>query len=205
MQEDTELAKAQDLNKEKVNERLSKMNQIYLAIISRYKDYIEDKESLSVAELPILVTPKDNIVLKVVDEIKNSFGSYSYEANFYDASVKAFSFVKDRVDNIVLPLQFWLMPEDTLKFMIGDNMDKNILLCSILIGLGNPSSKVLAVVKDSAQKVLVYYELNGKFHAFNLEGQAEEFDSFDSIKKKIGIDDYSTAYEFNDKMYIDIS
>jgi hypothetical protein len=205
MHEDEGGAKGQGQGQDKGYERLSKLNQVYLAIISRYKDYIEDKESLSLAELPMLVTPKDNLVLKIAGEIKGSFSPYVYEKDFYEASMKAFAFVKEKVDTVVLPLQFWLMPEDVLTFMIGDNMDKNILLCSIFIALGNPSAKVLAVVKDSAQKVLVYYELNGMIRAFSIDGEPIELASLDEVKKKLGVDDGATAYEFNDKMYIDIS
>ncbi len=193
------------IGKEKGYERLGKLNQVYLAIISRYKDYIEDKESISVAELPILITPKDRLVARLADDIRNSFAQYDYESDFKEASMRAFSFVRDKVDDVALPLQFWLSVEEVLTFMVGDTMDKNILLCSVLISLGNPSAKVLAVVKDNAQRILVYYELAGRLQVFELDKGAREFGSFEELKKHISVDDDSTAYEFNDKMYVDIS
>lgn len=44
--------------------REGRLNNLYLAVISRYKEYIEEKEGLSVAELPTLVTPNSEKVAK---------------------------------------------------------------------------------------------------------------------------------------------
>ena len=133
---------------EKEVERLGKLNQLYLAIISRYKEYIQEKEGLSVAELPTLVTPKDEALVKKAAEIKAGFEGYTYERDFQKASAAAFSFVKSGIEDAVLPLEFWLSPRDTLAYGMGDMIDKNILLCSLLIALGNPSAKVLVRMKD---------------------------------------------------------
>ncbi len=205
MPEDEGAGKPREQDIQKDYERLEKLSRVYLAIISRYTDYIEDKESISVAELPILITPKDRLVARLAEEIMHSFPQYEYDRDFGEASMKVFSFVKDNVENIVLPLQFWLSVEEVLTFMVGDVMDKNILLCSVLISLGNPSAKVLAVVKDGVQRILVYYELAGKLRAFEFNKGAAEFANFEELKGYVAIDDDSTAYEFNDKMYVDIS
>src|SRR5271169_6510879 len=115
---------------DKQQEKEDKLSQVYLAIISRYKDYIEEKEGLSVAELPRLVTPNDPKVKEKVAELKASFLNYDYNGNFREASVRAHDFVKNDITEAILPLQFWLTPEETLTFRLGDAMDKNMLLCS---------------------------------------------------------------------------
>ncbi len=190
---------------EKALERELRLNQIYLAIISRYKDYIEEKEHISVAELPSLVTPKNELVMKKADEIKSSFGIFSFKSNFYEASVDSFYYVKNNVEDVALPLEFWLAPADTIKYGIGDVLDKNILLCSILIALGNPASKVLVSVNDGNRKVLTYYELDGKAYALDFANGFKKFESKELLLKSLGMTDDTIAYEFNDSLYVDIS
>ncbi len=194
-----------NLSEDLDGERYSKLNQIYLLIISKYKEYIEEKEELSVAELPTLVMPKAKAVSRKAEEIRNAFRNYSYEINFKDAASKAFQFVSLEIDDINLPLQFWLTPEETMRFMGGDITDKNILLCSMLIALGNPSSKVLVVINGSERKIAVYYEFGGGIVAFDtVGGSMNSFETRDALLESLSIGEDTTAYEFNDQMYIDI-
>lgn len=181
-----------------------RLNQVYLAIISRYKDYIEEKESLSVAELPVLVTPNEPKVREKVEELKGSFLNYDYDTNFREASIRAYDFVKRELTEAVLPLQFWLTPEETLTFKLGDSIDKNILLCSLFIGLGNPSSKVFVKIADTARKVSVYYEFKGRTYLFDIEDGIKEFESKEPMLKTMDLKEETTAYEFNNQMYADI-
>ncbi len=184
---------------------LSDLNEVYLAIISRYKEYIEDKESISVAELPRLVTPNDEAVSRKAGDIKTEFQDYFFDKDFYDAGMKAFEFVKDKVATVVLPVQFWLTPGETLGFMVGDLMDKNVLLCSLLIKLGNPSARVFVVSKGGDKRTFVYFEFGGKVHAMDLDDGTKEYSSRDAMIETLNLDDDTTAYEFNDKLYIDVS
>ena len=151
------------------------------------------------------MTPQNGAIIEKVDAIKSSFGTYDYDKNFYDASIAAFSFVKDNVEDVVLPLQFWLVPEETLVFMMGDVFDRNVLLCSLLVGLGNPSSKVLVTVNDETRKVFVYYELEGSAYLLDLGDGSKKFVGKDKLIASLHIDENTTAYEFNDKAYRDLS
>ena len=180
-------------------------SQIYLAIIERYKDYIEEQESISVAELPRLVSPRNEAVLAKVDEIKEGLAPYEYNRAFREACANAFSFVKERIGNVILPLQFWFTPEDTLSFMMGDKLDKSILLCSMLVALGNPSAKVLIKTKDEERTILVHYEFLGTTFVMDIDDGAREFPSKDAMVEWLAIDSETTAYEFNNQSYIDIN
>jgi hypothetical protein len=184
---------------------LDRLNKIYLAIISRYRDYIEEHENVTVAELPTLVTPKNGAIIEKIDAIKSSFGTYDYDKHFYDASIVAFTFVKDKIEDVVLPLQFWLVPEETLVFMMGDVFDKSVLLCSLLVGLGNPSSKVLVTVSDESRKIFVYYELKDSACMLDLADGPKRFRTKEEMIESLHIEDDTTAYEFNDNTYSDIS
>lgn len=186
------------------SEREKRLNQIYIAIISRYKEYIEEQEGLSVAELPTLIMPNGEKVSSKSEEIKSSFLNYSYDQNFHEASLEAYNFVKNAIEEIVLPLQFWLTPEETMEFMMGDSMDKNILLCSLLIKLGNPSSRVFVKMLESNRKVFVYYQFKNVLYLLDLDDEITELQDRRALLKMLDLKEETIAYEFNNQMYSDI-
>ena len=184
--------------------REGRLNNLYLAIISRYKEYIEEKEGLSVAELPTLVTPNSEKVTEKANWIKSKFLNYTYDKDFYDASMMAFGFVNDETEDVVLPLQFWTSPDEVITFMMGDIMDKAILLCSLLIKLGNPSARVFVKMDDSARRVFVYHEFGSKFHVLECGKEKREFNSRDDVLQSLQFNEDTVAYEFNNQMYADL-
>lgn len=185
---------------------LKKYNQLYLEVILRYKEYIEEKESLYVAELPKLVVPENEDVVNIANRIKNSMPSYNYNDNYYDAARLAYSYVKDEIALANLPIQFWLTPDETIKCGAGDIFDKAVLLCSLLIALGNVSAKIIIKVKDSERDFIVYSEFNNIIIAIDLESGIKEYKNKEELLSAMGIKNAGdngevTAYEFNDKMY----
>lgn len=190
-------------SEEKAEDVKDRLNRLYLSIIMRYRSYIEERENLSVAELPRLITPSSDGVSRKVSELKGD--NYVYESGFYDASNAAVEFIKSEIDDVMLPVQFWIMPDEVLRFKMGDQIDKSTLLCSMLIGLGNPSAKVLIDIKEDVRKAFVYYEFNGSVYLFSIGEEAKVFASRDEMIEFLDIDEESTIYEFNDKMFVDIS
>ena len=171
----------------------------------RYKEHIEEHEHLSIAELPSMVTVKDEKVIAKAQEIMNGFGAYDYDKNFYDASVRAFEFVKNSIGEVVLPLQFWLMPEETLSFMMGDLLDRTILLCALLVLLGNPSSKVFVKMQGTARDSFVHCEFNNKLYVFDISNGISSFGSKKAMLDFLVINDDTIAYEFNNQSYADVA
>ena len=182
---------------------LEKYSSLYLEIIMRYREYIEEKETLYVAELPTLVMPGDESVLSNIKSIKSMYSLYNYNEDFTSAAKEAQWYVRDKISTISLPIQFWLRPGQTLRLEAGDVFDKAVLLCTMLIALGNVTAKVLARVLDSEKKFLVYCEFKDKILLFDVEGPLNEFADRDEMLASLGIgrDESVTAYEFNDKMY----
>lgn len=189
-------------------ERQSRVAEVYLAIISRYKEYIEEQEKLSVAELPSLVTPDNESIRSKAAQIKAQVSqSYDFDVDFYTASRSALEFIRSEVEEMVLPVQFWMSPEDTLRFMAGDVLDKCVLLCSILISLGNPSAKVLIHATEGAREVFVHYSLNSRVYLLNTTtGEVQQFDTKQELIEKVMVGkraayDGESLYEFNNITY----
>lgn len=185
---------------------LKAYNNIYLEIIMRYKEHIEEKEGLYITDLPKLVTPTDESVIFVAREIQNQFPFFNYEENFPEAARAAYQYVNGEISSISLPVQFWLKPSETIRYGVGDLFDKAVLLCSMLIALGNVSSRIIVVVRDTERHFIVYSEFKDSIIAINIEKGVKEYKSFDSLIKGLNISssEDATAYEFNDKMYKDI-
>jgi hypothetical protein len=184
-------------------ELTKKYNSLYLEIIMRYKDEIEKGETVYVADLPKLVTPGDEAVTTVVKNIMSSYPAYDFEENFLAAAQQAQEYVKDKIATVSSPIQFWLKPNQVISLQAGDSFDKAILLCSMLIALGNPSTKIITSIKDNERKHLIYFEYQNELLCIDLEKGMDKVNSKEELFKRIGVNKETEmiAYEFNDKMY----
>ncbi len=189
------------------NSSLKAYNSIYLEIIMRYKEQIEDNEELYPADLPKLVTPSNDNVALLAKEIEGKFPVYNYDENFPEAAALAYAYVRDRIIPISLPVQFWLKPEQTIMYGAGDIFDKAVLLCSLLIAMGNVASRVVVAAKDTDRTFIVYSEFKDRLISMDLDNGIKDYGSLDDLLKELKVDkdDDTTAYEFNDKMYRDIA
>ncbi len=185
---------------------IRKYNSIYLSIIMRYKDYIEEREGLYVADLPKLITPSDPAIVAVAKGITDSFPSYSYDRDFLEAARLSYLYLLERITTLPLPVQFWQKPSETLENGAGDQFDKAVLLCSILISIGGASSKIIITITEGKRDFIVYSEYCGELITVDPErGVGKAFDRKDLISRlKIKNGAETSAYEFNDKMYSDI-
>lgn len=187
---------------------LERYNKIYLSVIMRYKDSIEENENLYIAELPKLILPQDASVVAVARNITSVFPAYEYENDFRNALKMAYEYVSKEVAAVSLPIQFWQRPNETISNGAGDLFDKAVLLCSIMISLGAiPSKIIIAVKEDGERNFLVYTEYKGKILFVDIEQGVGELESKEGLLKKlnIGKDSEISAYEFNDKMYVDLA
>ncbi len=188
-------------------ELLKRYNGLYLEIIMKYKEYIEEHEGLYVAELPRLVTPSDESVKGAAALISSKFPGYRYESDFYNAAQLAYEYIRDSIANVTLPVQFWLKPSQVISHAAGDLFDKAALLCSLLIALGNPSAKIVIVIGENRRSFVVYFEFASRVTAIDIEKGVSSHESREALLSSLGIgsEGEATAYEFNDKMHIDIA
>jgi len=185
-------------------ETLKRYNQLYLEIIMRYKEYIEENENLYVAELPKLITPDNESVVGLANKIKSQFPIYNYNENFPDAVRIAYSYVKENILLVNLPIQFWLKPEEVIRCGAGDIFDKATLICSLIIALGNVSTKLIIKVEENEREFVVYSEFNNGIIAVDLERGVKEYKNREELLKAMGVykeNEEMNVYEFNDKMY----
>ncbi len=189
-------------------ELVKRYNKLYLDVIMRYRDHIEESEHMHLAELPKLVTPDDEVVAAEAKNITSKLPTYRYDDNFPDAAKLAYEYVRDRIVQASLPIQFWLTPKQTISDGAGDVFDKAVLLCSLLIAMGNKSTRIIVRTRDDAEdlKFVVYSEYKNRILAIDMQGGYHEYANKDDMLNILGIKDGGdiNAYEFNDKMYTNL-
>ena len=177
---------------------------IYRKIIERYRELIEASESKSIPELRSLVRPQSSSVIELKDTLTKDFKPYEYEKDFLTAAQRAFEFVKDEIKTERIPVEFWLSPKDILELKAADEMDKAILLCSLLIALGNKGAKVVVEMKGGLKHAFVMFSSGNRYYLFdpvhdiNLAGSKEILEAQISTEKD---EENKIVYEFNDMGY----
>ena len=175
---------------------------LYKKIIDRYLETIEASEDKSVMELRSLVVPENPVIEKIASALKAYFRPYLYDKDFLKAAEKAFLYCRDEIRNEFLPLEFWLTPEDIFELKAADEIDKAILLCSLLLALENQSAKVVVETQQSTRHAFVTFDFNGEFHLMdpthdvNVTGEKEEV-----LKRQIKQQESKVIYEFNNFEY----
>lgn len=176
---------------------------LYRKIIDRHRELIEASESKSIPELKELIRPQDSALLEAKSQLLKEFSEYSYERDFLKAAQKAYELVTNEIKTEPLPLEFWLSPADILELKVADEMDKAILLCSLLISLGNKTANVVVEIKGDFRHAFVMFEFEGKnhlldpVHKMNLTGEKESL-----LRQALSKEEESrVVYEFNDVEY----
>jgi len=166
-------------------------------IIERYRDHIEAEEQKSVLDLQRQVKPFDERIAKIRDSITEGFHPYVYDEHFLSAAKEAFSFVS-AFATMHAPVPFWLSFAEMEELMAGEEIDKSILLCSILRSLGSENAKVF--VTDN-RRSYVLFQFSGKsFVADHSEAAiAEKPSGAEALSHLSG----KILYSFSDKEYDD--
>ena len=175
---------------------------LYRRMLERYREVIEASEDKSVAELRSLINPENSAVQLLKGRLTEDFRPYIYERDFMQAAERAYAFVKDEIKNEPLPLDFWLTPEDMLELKVADEIDKAMLLCSLLIAFENHSAKVVVETGGRLRHAFVLFEFGGKTykmdpaHGVFMSGTREEVlaEQLSGAEKKL-------VYEFNNSEY----
>lgn len=187
-------------------EVLRRYNSFYLSVLLRYKEHIEQSESIYLPDMPKLIEPFSEEVTAFSSSIKKEFENYTIKEDFYKAASTAFKKLEERILVVQLPMQFWQAPSEVLANGICDILDYSSMLCSILISLGCVSSKVAVINSEDNDRIVVYSENNGIFYLFEHNLEIKTFNNKELmleylLEKNKG---EVTAYEFNDTLYRDL-
>ena len=178
--------------------------ELYKAILLRYQGLIEQGESKSIAELKGMIRPEEKPVLEMREAITTTCHPYIYEEKFSDA----FSMALSRVcilKTVKLPIEFWLSNDfsEMLSLGAGDEMDKAILLCSLLRSLGNPDVWVL--VTSARKSYVLVGSVGGETTAVDVDVcERTTAPTREQVLKALS-EKSKLLYAFNDKEYEEYS
>ena len=170
---------------------------VFRLIIDRYRELIEAQEQRSVSDLKGAVQPGNESIMAMRESLTSGFHPYVHAEHFPQAARMAFEYVSS-FRTLSLPVSFWLDFSEMQSLMAGDEIDKSILLCSLLRSLGSESAKV--VVTDSRNAYAVF-EFGGRsFVADHSKSQLVEAPS--DKEARAGLSG-KPLYSFNDREYED--
>ncbi|MCX6769488.1 MAG: hypothetical protein NT051_02285 [Candidatus Micrarchaeota archaeon] len=170
---------------------------LYRLVIDRYREEIEAHETKSVSDLKALILPRGEKIIEIRDSILESFRPYIYQEHFLPAAKMCQAFISS-FKTVQLPVSFWLDFAEMKQLMAGDEIEKSILLCSLLRSIGSENAKV--IVTD-AKSSYVAFEYVGKQYLAGHQGA--EISEFPGWQECLGAIKGKAIYSFNDNEYED--
>lgn len=167
--------------------------ELYRLVINRYRDMINDKESLSISEIRQKVSPYNDFIRKMREGFLKDMVPYDHKRHFFPAAEKAVSYVRG-INTCEFAFNFWMDFGEMDKLKIATSMDKAILLAALLRSFESEDVRVLVTKKG---KAFVRFLSEGKAHLFVPESGSLLMGE-DSLKVFEGD---PIAYSFNDLVY----
>lgn len=147
---------------------------LYRLLLKKYSGTISEAERKTVGELKALVNSEDLTVQSIAMQAKRE--NYVFEKHYPEAMEKAFESLEG-IEHVSLDsdikLNFWLTPREMLSEKIADHEDFALLLCSILLALGDENASVVVAELDDLET-----------HAFVVTEYREKFFLLDPCRKK---------------------
>jgi hypothetical protein len=170
---------------------------LYKVIIERYREEIEAHESKSVADLKELIKPRDEKVLEIRDSMLSTFRPYIFTEHFSEAAKMCFSYVSS-FKTISPPVSFWLSFSEMGELLAGDEIDKSILLCSLIRSIGSENAKIFVT---DAKSSYVVFESAGRY--FIADHGKKELTLAKSFEECMAHMKGKPIYMFSDREYED--
>jgi hypothetical protein len=173
--------------------------ELYKLVVERYKKFIEDSESKTIAELRQLVRPLDSTITELKISIQDRFHPYLYQDHFLKA-VEAGLDIVFSWKTISMPVSFWVSFPDMARLKAADDIDRAILLCSLFRSLGSDNARVLIGKNKSAW---VSFSFADKHYVVDIAHKSmNAFNPKDESLKQFMV---GILYSFNDREYEDFS
>jgi len=201
---DFDIGKLYELEKSKtkMQEYYTKML-FYERIVDRYREIIEQGETLSIPELKSKIDPDLDVIQQ---KLKN------LPVNYDENPMRALELIKDYLDSITTVhntnIDFWLDIEEVMKYNIADPMCKAVLLASFVSALELDYKILMCQMSNGEKKPLIIVELNEKSLLLDPNNKHSFFRYYDNVDFLLSKFEYKeitiskVLYEFNETEYI---
>ena len=176
--------------KEKTNDDCNclpcdELKTLYRILLRKHAEQINRLEEKTVGEIKSIISKDDLTINSIIQKIKPE--NYSFENHYFQASEKAFNYVKDNIKYVKsdIPISFWLSPKEIVSEQIGDDEDQATFLCSLLYTLGDENAEVaVAEMENNTPHAFVITEWDNKFLLLD-PSQKTNFRAFFGDKKEV--------------------
>ncbi len=138
----------------------TKKNKLYLLMLNRYKEYINEKESKTVAEMRATIKPQSDFIINLKKTMISDY--YKYERDFLGAVNKAVDYLR-KIDTCEFAINFWMDFEEIQEMGAADSVNKAVLFASLIRSLGCDKTKVMVTKSGNCYVNFVY---NGEAYLF---------------------------------------
>ncbi|MFN7990523.1 MAG: hypothetical protein U0R44_00025 [Candidatus Micrarchaeia archaeon] len=136
--------------------------ELYKLVLTRYKDLVSDKETKSVSEIRQRVSPYDDFIRKMRQNIIADLAVYDPKIHFLQAAQKAMSYIR-RIRTCEFAFTFWMRFDEMDRLNIGTAMDKALFLTALLRSLEAEDVRVIVTRKG---RPLVRFSSSGSDYLF---------------------------------------
>ena len=156
-------------------------------------------EVKSVTELKGMIRPDDKVIVEMRENIALSCHPYTYEERFLEAFRMSLARIC-MIKTVKLPIDFWLSQDfsEMISLGAGDEMDKAIMLCSLLRSFGNES---VCVLVTGSKKAYVVFDYSEESFGIDIDRCSEiRAPTREEVLKTLS-ENNSLLYAFSDKTY----
>ncbi len=115
---------------------------IYKLVLGRYKELINEKESRSVSEIRMTVSPYTDFMRGLRERLLQDIAPYSYNHHFLLAAQKAASYV-GQIKTCEFAFSFFVRFQEMDELRIGTALDKAMLFAALLRAFESEDVRVL--------------------------------------------------------------
>ncbi|MCI0503164.1 hypothetical protein L0Y65_00465 [Candidatus Micrarchaeota archaeon] len=116
--------------------------EIYKLVLGRYRNLINEKESISISEIRQKVSPYNDFVRKLRDSMLKDIVPYDVRLHFMSAAERAMEYVR-KIRTCEFAFAFWMAFSEMERLRVGTAMDKAILLAALLRSFESEDARVI--------------------------------------------------------------
>lgn len=140
---------------------------LYDLILARYRDKINENETLSVSQIKQKISPEDDHVVSLRQRFIAELGlsEYKFEKHFFMLAQRTILHMQ-KISNLSLPFTFWLGFSEMEQIGAGQPLNKGVLLVSLLRSFDCPDARLLVTKKG---RVFARFAWKGETHYISVE------------------------------------